>query len=443
MRRAAELVLASLPALAREEDPGRPLAALPRQLERKDEPSAPLHEAIWGRILEVPFLAGAAGRLHRPAELRRPPVDEPELQWRWMRVAADDVADRYVHPTCFATPVRSARRGQLADQLVSGAWSASASLRDMPRLGKDEWFYEWLRSVASPDPGIGREVVLLAAEVARKHPALLSFLAFLYPELAIVPTADGELATVSAVAFPGLATEPTGMKVIHPSPAADEQVSKALRSLGVAGGDDAAWQRALELARPKDPQRGWDLIGAAPEPVRKAFIEGHRESLRFKTGGGQWRPAEGVLRRGSLIGGDEREANAAVAIDRSFAERYAPVLDQLGIGDLPREQWLSRRRSGEMDAFEKAADEHHRRVRCPGLSPYWNTLRIFDDYRSLEGADYLDRLHGLARARLTKLLLDRAGRTEQAVVRFGGVGSPPTEKKYPPISVPNPSIWKI
>ncbi len=437
MRRAAELVLESLPAMAREEDPGRPLAVLPRQLERKDEPSAPLHEAIWGRILDVPFLASAAGRLHRPAELRRPPVDDVELLERWTRVAKGKVADRIVHASCFATRERASRLGLLANELQTPRSSGSTrGLRPMP-------MDQWLAAIATSEPAAGREAILIAGAVVAERPEWLTV-----RDVAIVPTATGELAEPANVIFPGAVARQVGMHVIHPDVAADEAVRSALARLGVDAADDSAWRRALEHAwlgssEPEHFERGWELLGAAPAPVRANFSEANASSIRFKTGDGQWRPAEEALRIGSLIGEDEREANAAVAIDRSFAERYAAVLDQLGIGDLPREQWLSRSRSRAMDAFEKAADDYYRSNFRGYSRPSIGVLRIVESYRSPEGADYLDRLDGMACVRLTKILLERLEKSDPSPVRFGGVGSRSTESRYWPVPVPNPSAWKL
>jgi superfamily II DNA or RNA helicase len=144
-----------------------------------------------------------------------------------------------------------------------------------------------------------------------------------------------------------------------------------------------------------------------------------------------------------VIGDDEREANAAVAIDKAFADRFAPILEQIGIGDLPRELWLPRSRSAEMDAFERAADDYYRKHARLYSIPSMGVLRIVERYPSLEGADYLERLEGMPRARLTKLLLERLARSDPSPVRFGGVGSRSTEYRYSPLLLPNPSVWKL
>jgi hypothetical protein len=51
MKAAAALIVETIPELCSPEDPGRSLDALPRALEPKDEPAAPLVEEMWTLLI--------------------------------------------------------------------------------------------------------------------------------------------------------------------------------------------------------------------------------------------------------------------------------------------------------------------------------------------------------------------------------------------------------
>ncbi len=76
MREAAELIARTLSELATEADPGRPLDAFPRQLERQDELAAPLVEALWEQVKASVIIPDAQGTPRPSEELQRPPLDD-------------------------------------------------------------------------------------------------------------------------------------------------------------------------------------------------------------------------------------------------------------------------------------------------------------------------------------------------------------------------------
>src|SRR5260370_25436217 len=102
MLAAAELIVDTIPKLASPEDPGRTLDALPRGLERRDEPAAPLVEEIWARLAGAAVVPDSTGELCPPTRLSLHPVHHPALAERALALVSedDDLLSRLVHPSC-------------------------------------------------------------------------------------------------------------------------------------------------------------------------------------------------------------------------------------------------------------------------------------------------------------------------------------------------------
>jgi hypothetical protein len=100
MVEAASLIADTLPKLSFPTDPGRPLDAFPRQLERKDEDAAPLVGALWKLLEQAPVVPDATEKLRAGLELWRHPRDSAELARKWQALAGPEDASRFVHPSC-------------------------------------------------------------------------------------------------------------------------------------------------------------------------------------------------------------------------------------------------------------------------------------------------------------------------------------------------------
>jgi hypothetical protein len=103
MCEAARLVADTLPSLASPDDPGRPLDAFPRQLERKDEDAAPLIDALWSALTEAPIIPDGAAIPRKGIELWRHPMDHVELAGKWFRQCGQGSRSEYVHSSCYST----------------------------------------------------------------------------------------------------------------------------------------------------------------------------------------------------------------------------------------------------------------------------------------------------------------------------------------------------
>ncbi|MCX8134554.1 MAG: DEAD/DEAH box helicase [Roseococcus sp.] len=462
MRCAATLIARSLPALARRRDPGLPLDALPRELERRDDPAAPLHDALWQEVRAIAFLPDGTGALRRPAELRRPPRDDSTLQQRWEAVAAEAHRATTVHHACLSSADRRARLERLA-KAVQGRPPEGTREQDpaedrdedentpepgTPRL--DRWSADdWLLAIASPDPASGREAVLLAAELCKQN----ALPRYRLRELAIIPAQGGGLAKASALVMPGGAV-PAGRKAVHPDLVADEAVREVLeRDFGIGTMDEAAWLRLLEEAWAGASERnaercasGWDLLLGAPEAVRLKFIKDHPDRLRFLTRAGGWKARDEVLLPGRIVTEEDAPTHAWVLLDPEFARRARPILDRLGVADVPADQWREDSRVGYgappwLDALDHAAATVYRQSRPSASSARKGTLGYLGPVVYHAGLPLLISLHGACRARLTDMLLQRLRNGTPMPHHAGGRGSPSTEARYPPIPAPDPSAW--
>ena len=117
MQAAADLIAEHISRLSEADDPGRILGAFPRQLEPKDEPAAPLVEALWGRLCEMAVVPDGHGHLRPAKALYLHPFDDIELVSQWHKsVKLKDACSKFVHPTCLGRQ-RMARLNELRSRL--------------------------------------------------------------------------------------------------------------------------------------------------------------------------------------------------------------------------------------------------------------------------------------------------------------------------------------
>ena len=450
---AAKLVAENLPLLVTSDDPGRPISALPRQLERKDEPAAPLHEAVWREVHKVPFVANASGILKLPAFLLRPPVDNAEFHEAWSALAPATLTTHLIHHACIATGARASRLEQLARRLTDAPEDPDDN-HDEP-VGLDDLdgnpalrrldLKDWFESIATTDPEIGKSVVMLAGKVAESLPHNLSMIR----SLAIIPTQDGKRAAASSALFSGIDDATASLPFVHAALAADEAVRDVLtRVLRVQAMNDGSWLRALEVewqrtTRP-NYEKGWALLRDAPPAIASKFMAENRSDLRVKTRHGDWAYCDDVVLPGRIVSEDETAGNEGLLADANFARENTSLLTAIELSDVPRDG-LAKDSAyrGLYHAMNWAIVEYKKRA--PGAySARSGSLGYSGNPRGvLAGAAMLEHLRGNARARLTSLLLERLSRIPAGRLRVGGVGSPPTVARYEPIAAPDPTAWLL
>jgi len=138
MSEAAKLIADELPQFIKDDDPGSPLDAFPRQLERKDEVASHLVEALWTCLKDRAVIPDATGRLRHAHELWLHPRENKDLAYQWADVACERKRKRFVHPSCLARP-RGGRLKALAERLKSQD-STSNSCPNLRNRDPKDWF---------------------------------------------------------------------------------------------------------------------------------------------------------------------------------------------------------------------------------------------------------------------------------------------------------------
>ena len=100
MRAAADLVAKAIPNLSQVDDPGRVLDAFPRQLDREDEPAAPLVQELWKKLQHVAVIPSGTGSLNRAQDLSMHPTSDAALVKTWHGLARQHQLSKLVHYTC-------------------------------------------------------------------------------------------------------------------------------------------------------------------------------------------------------------------------------------------------------------------------------------------------------------------------------------------------------
>ncbi|MCC7491190.1 MAG: DEAD/DEAH box helicase [Fimbriimonadaceae bacterium] len=328
MLAAADLVVESLPAWTCGDDPGRILDAFPRQLERADEPAAPLIEAVWRRLAEERVVPAATGELAAGAHLQRPPeeVELREPAQHWQRLAAPSELQKVVHDSCL-TRDRSSRLDELAKRLPG-----EAALVPMTVV-------EWFQMVAHPGTDRSRELLRLADAVDGKTKGCGWRSA--KPQLRIIASADGSLVCASEAVFaPAEAPLPDGRHAVAPELAADDEARRILQDvLEVRDLDSQQWVDAIAAkhpqrwAQPKAWLAFWELLRSAPREAAREAVRRLGDPIRVKRRDGQWEPATEVLLPGRLIAADDQEGNAGLLVCESTHGADGELLRDLGLSD--------------------------------------------------------------------------------------------------------------
>jgi superfamily II DNA or RNA helicase len=459
MRCAAKLVAENLCALATPDDPGRPIGCLPRQLERRDEPAAPLHDALWLEVGQRFFVSNASGRMCRPDALLRAPLDDAALQAAWDDIAPVEMAVRLIHHTCVGTRERASRLEQLAASLVGNVAKAheddsdyeeeidfdsldegtsTANLRRLPSI-------EWLQRVATHNVALARDVILLAGRLAEKHPEELFGARNAY----VIPTQDRTLAPAVGVVLTRSDGSATTLRAVHANLIGDAEVHDALTRLLLVKGsmDDAAWLKELVSAwhrRAPPFDDAWTLLRAAPTAVIARLVAERRSLLRVKACDGQWKCLDDVLLAGEIIAESAATGNEAVLVDQEFGREYSALLSVVRVTDVPQEGFAT---CTSNQGFREAAQwvsRYYERKQPQASRAQVGTLGFSDTKQTaLAGAEILKSASMGSRIPLSLLLLTRLTKLPIQNVYFGGKGSPPTIARYPHIPAPDPTAWLL
>lgn len=319
MREAAQLVADNIADLATIEDPGAPVSALPRQLERKDELAAGLVEPLWDLLADRPIIADGTGALRTVREVCRHPIEDGDLLKAWSAFPDGEVLRTFVHPTCQSGRRRAARLDAFAREAT-----ARASLGDRGALPMCTEA-AWLETAAEGNGDIvgylhfadeltnGKKLV--AQQKIRRA--------------RIVPAADGTCVApeVAIIAPPSLV--PSGLVPVHPQAADDERARRFLTdTLSVKALSADVWEtllgesleRAVSADDPPTWTTFWANLAEAPLDAVTAFLdETDITELRFRNLNGDFRPRDELI-----AGPDDAAAGlpAALMLDLEFHEAH-------------------------------------------------------------------------------------------------------------------------
>ena len=331
MREAASLIADHIGDLATPEDPGAPVAALPRQLERQDELAASLVRPLWDLLVDRPILADGDAGFRRARELARHPLEDGELLRRWRDLAGSDRARALVHPACQSGRRRAARLDALARETASRAPAGTTAA--LPVLGEAAW----LERAASAEPAPARELLSLLADAASRRLIGRQDLR----SAAIVPTSAGGLAAASGVIIAPAGRGPAGLLPVDAA-VSDEPAARATLTnvLGIREMADDLWTDVLADAFAIAKRSGgehwlpfWANLGDAPaDAVARLLSSVNIGELRFRSRGGQFMP------RDELVVPEADEADAvgdAYSLDADFHAVHSNRLPAWLLARLP------------------------------------------------------------------------------------------------------------
>ena len=325
MKKAAALIVASMPRLSTDRDPGAPISAFPRQLERQDDLAAVLVNELWNRLIDYKIVPDALGNLREPAALKRHAVAEQEAAAKWSALAGGDVRCLFVHPSVYANANRASRLNALA---VEAEKRGRATVLEIPPP------YAWLEAIASPDPAQGRKVLLFARELVEERHWLD---AYRIGQPRIIPTADGGLAAPNRAMLMPLAGTPAGFEAVAPEIAADRVLRAFLSgTLRIRELDDEGWEGVLgqckEVAasNPNAWLDFWTNFAAAPASAAAKFLSNHSiTDLRFRSRSGDWAP------RGALVGPTHGDMPDNLRLDIEFHAAHRERLPAGSLDEFP------------------------------------------------------------------------------------------------------------
>ncbi|MEU0333131.1 DEAD/DEAH box helicase [Streptomyces sp. NPDC006193] len=403
IRRSAQLVVDSLPALAPAEDPAAYLPLLPgRVKEAISWADEFLTREIWMRAGRCPSLPDQDGVLRVPTALRvHPRLDkDPRKLSRWLRMwhECPDRPTDWLHPSVEADSLRSGK----VEHILAAAGHGRAEVR------------EWLEALVERGTPQASAVAvrILAdmieqgspfAEEARKARIVLT------EEHGLVAPVHGKVfrradqdglreSTVYVVA--DLAQDPSlahALNVLGIREADAEGRFISVLDRGFEHYSDSDWLRFWELFRRAGVRRlAHKVLERVPEP---------RSTLRVRTADKRFRPIEDCMLPGVVV---DAERDPEVAVDMHFHSDDTFFFSQVGLRDRPAggiqpqagEEWFEEYRAAVHSSYLRTLDNSAPR-------PALNRVKV--EGAAIGGPLHLFRaLSSESRARFLKELPDDA-----------------------------------
>ncbi|RKT11418.1 superfamily II DNA or RNA helicase [Streptomyces sp. 1114.5] len=328
VRKAAELVVTSIPELIEPTDPGSYLSLLTaRGREASQWGDALLSDRVLATAARLPSLPDQEGMLRLPRELKLHPEGlDPE----WLRMWAD-------HPGrprnwCHHSVENRERRSRARDILVE-AGGAVASLR------------EWLEALVEDRSVDGAKRALAIAAAVTEGGNAAQATDARAAEILLTERGDFRSAADGTVyrRHGGTRLPYESTVYLHPSIAEDPDLLEALGHLGIQEANAAGRLRAAAITgftryRNGDWEEFWQLVrtvdaGSAAEILREILPDPLR-LLKVRTASGVFRPVHQTLLAGPVVPADGQR-DRTLLVDPVFHTGDVELLRALGAVDRP------------------------------------------------------------------------------------------------------------
>lgn len=347
MAQAADLIIDRLPELSTIDDPGAVLDAFPRELQTQMEPAAPLVNALWSRLQSAVVVPNIDGTLCAATDLRRAPIESPDLIRRWSRLAEPEACESHLHSSCTSSVARIGRLNQLADRIALVRGESDGK----PRLTKTSML-DWLENVASTDPESAVEAIRLASACAGS----VAGYAWdgIRDRVRLILTADGALSAAPDVTLSEVADPP--LRSVHQALSGNKEIRDILVDrFHVKDLSDTDWERLIDIRiaaaeRSADWKDVWALLRALQPQVLRECLDNKSISVFTRAG---WRDSSQVFRVGSLLTDDDISSSKLILIsktilnslllDEKWHKNDVAVLSVLGVTDTPVLAWSDAR----------------------------------------------------------------------------------------------------
>jgi hypothetical protein len=289
MKAAAALIVETIPELCSPEDPGRTLDALPRALEPKDEPAAPLVEEMWTLLIGAAVVPDGTAELRCAEELALHPLEDPTLVEQWLTLVKDeDALTEVIHPSC------------LKRQRLSRLRELRSRSKQRPSERDLCWWLEAACAATLPDVKACVAFVAALSKSTRwsfKEPARRA---------KIVLADTGYLVAARDAVIDGATKKVSGIYQVSSELLADSTSRKILVDLlSIKSLDDEEWERRIRrlVADARGQQRVlvgfawnrvWNLLRVAPPAVLEK-ISDLFDQIKIRCPDKVWRRRHQVL----------------------------------------------------------------------------------------------------------------------------------------------------
>lgn len=429
LKSAARLIIDNVHTLARENDPGLYLDAMPaRGREAHNWADEKLTEYVYERGSQSPSVPDQTGTFRNPTELQLHPRGLPEDALKiW--AAYHDGPEAWAHHSC-DTRERRSRVERLFNEASRFEAEVTAWIEALSCDGEPAGSVNALRVAAA------------LAENRQWADKTRSARVVLCEGGDLVPAVTGQVFMPSE-----LDVGVEGVRIVHRDVAADENARKALSQLGIGPLDPAGILNVYVEQRLSDNSaefwdRFWEVsrqlsVDNALEILHRPAV---RRSVRARSLAGNYTPISRLLLGGAVVpvrgGRDE-----AVAVDEKHHRSDLELLRALGVSagpdavvDVAAEPWFGRYRDQCIKHYitELAALPGVKRRQNPNVD-----YLTFASSRTLGPLEPLWILGDEGRAKFTHHLLDRADRLEKWGMEHKSVST------YPTVEMENPAVWAV